>query len=198
MALIDIVDDGAESAKDREAVESGRQQYGQLLATWRALLHRPGLFAANLPFLRQVAGPGVLDVRIKELTATYVAALNGCRYTLSHRAASAARAGIAEQSVVAAVREAWESFTERERAALTAARQLTTQPPVVSYSDRTSPLTADVRAQLTANFSDEELVELLMSISMWNGLARFHRVMEFDLDMPAAPASVDPQSTVTT
>lgn len=193
MALIELMAAGAEAAEDREAVESGRQQYGQLLETWRALLHRPGLFSAYLPFLRRVAGPGVLDTRIKELTATYVAALNGCRYTLSHRAASAARNDVPESAVVDAVREEWEAFTDSERAALTVARQLTTQPTVVPYDEQISPLTPQARADLRAHFSDGELVELLLSISMWNGLARFHRVMEFDLDMAPAPEAIDPE-----
>lgn len=191
MALIELVDDDGVAPEDRDVVESGREQYGRLLETWRALLHRPGLFAAYLPFLRQVAGPGVLDTRIKELTATYVAALNGCRYTLSHRAGSAARMGVPEEAIVAAVREEWDSFTDRERVALTVAQQLTTRMTVVPYDLAHSPLTPSTREELRASFSDEELVELLMSISMWNGLARFHRVMEFDLDMPPAPEAID-------
>lgn len=29
-----------------------------------------------------------------------------------------------------------------------------------------------------------------MSVSVWNALSRFHRVMLFDLDMPEAPEAV--------
>ena len=42
----------------RDVAESGRAQYGQVLNTWQALMNKPDLFAAYLPFLRQVAGPG--------------------------------------------------------------------------------------------------------------------------------------------
>jgi hypothetical protein len=31
-----------------------------------------------------------------------------------------------------------------------------------------------------------------MSVSLWNALARFHRVMDFELDMPAPPPALDP------
>jgi hypothetical protein len=31
-----------------------------------------------------------------------------------------------------------------------------------------------------------------MSIAVWNALSRFHRVMDFDLDMPAPPPYLDP------
>ncbi|MDT5053405.1 MAG: hypothetical protein QOF66_1771, partial [Mycobacterium sp.] len=40
-------------------------------------------------------------------------------------------------------------------------------------------------------FDPRELVELTMSISVWNALSRFHRVMEFDLDMPEPPPAVE-------
>lgn len=191
MALVRLADDGDIAEQDREVAESGLAQYGQLLETWRAILRKPGLMSAYLPFLRAVAGPGVLDTRIKELTATYVGALNNCRYTLSHRAASANRQGVPEQDVVAAVSEMWDSFSERERVALDATKELTLQPSQIAYDIERSPLNADTRAGLREHFSDEELVELLMSISIWNGLARWHRVMEFELDMPAAPAAID-------
>jgi len=32
-----------------------------------------------------------------------------------------------------------------------------------------------------------------MTVSVWNSIARFHRVMNFELDMPAAPEGVEPK-----
>lgn len=191
MALVPLVTEAQIADVDRDAADSGLAQYGRLLETWRAILTRPGLMSTYLPFLRAVAGPGVLDPRIKELTATYVGALNGCRYTLSHRATSARNKGISDDDIVAAVSERWDDFSERERIALMATHQLTTRMTVVPYDLDRSPLTPSTKQQLREQFSDEELVELLMSVSIWNGLARWHRVMEFDLDMPAAPEAVD-------
>ncbi len=52
-------------------------------------------------------------------------------------------------------------------------------------------LADDLRATLTKAFSPDQLVELTMSISLWNALSRFHRVMDFDLDMPVPPEAVE-------
>jgi alkylhydroperoxidase family enzyme len=44
--------------------------------------------------------------------------------------------------------------------------------------------------RLRAAFSEPEIVELVAAISLWNALARFHRVMGFELDMDAPPDEV--------
>ena len=88
MALIRLAELEELDGTPREVAESGLAQYGQLLNTWRAIMNKPDLFGAYLPFLRQVAGPGVLDMKIKDLSAMYVGYLNHCRYTVSHRSTS--------------------------------------------------------------------------------------------------------------
>jgi alkylhydroperoxidase family enzyme len=44
--------------------------------------------------------------------------------------------------------------------------------------------------RLRSSFSDPEIVELVATIAIWNALARFHRVMGFELDMEAPPEEV--------
>jgi alkylhydroperoxidase family enzyme len=53
--------------------------------------------------------------------------------------------------------------------------------------------TPDVLASVKEHFTDVEILELAMTIAMWNALSRFHRVMDFDLDMPEAPEGVKPE-----
>jgi hypothetical protein len=36
-----------------------------------------------------------------------------------------------------------------------------------------------------------------LSVAVWNVLSRFHRVMQFDLDMAAPPPGVDPAKRTT-
>lgn len=176
---------------DREAAESGLAQYGQLLQTWRAIMQRPGLYSAYLPFLRQVAGPGSLPAGLKEASALLVGHLNQCRYTLSHRSVAALAAGLTAADLVTVVSGEWGEFDEPMQIALEATRQITLDPPNSPYSSEPAVLSPETRSRLKAHFSDEQIVELVMSISIWNGLARFHRTMEFTLDMPPAPDGVD-------
>jgi alkylhydroperoxidase family enzyme len=77
--------------------------------------------------------------------------------------------------------------------ALTLTKELTLNPTQVMFSEAPQVISPELQERLTAHFSDTELLELSMSISIWNALSRFHRVMGFDLDMPIAPEGVTPQ-----
>lgn len=192
MALIPLADIESLSGTPREVAESGREQYGQVLNTWAALMNKPELFGAYLPFLRQVAGPGALEAEVKDLSALLVVALNHCRYSTSHRATSAGKNGVSEELMRQVVSGDWDGLSPRLRTALELARELTLLPPQASYGELPYGVHPEVRDRARAEFSDVELLELTMSISVWNALARFHRVMDFELDMPVAPEGVDP------
>lgn len=181
----------------REAAESGEAQYGQLLETWRALFQRPEIFAAYLPFLRSVAGPGTVDPKLKDLSALLVGALNGCRYTMSHRATSARRNGATDEEIVAAVSGGWDGFDPVTQDVLAFTRTLTEDPTRVPWAEQPQLVDPALRGELAQHFDDAQLVELTLSIAVWNALARFHRVMGFDLDMPAPPAAIDPAQQTT-
>lgn len=180
------------SGDAREVAESGRNVYGQLLETWRALFNVPEVFSTYLPFLRAVTGPGSVDASLKDLTAVTVGALNGCRYTVSHRAASARRNGVEDVDVIAAATRRWDGFDPATRAALHFALHVTLDPTRVAWRQRPRVVDVDLRAEMKKFFTDQQLVELTLSIALWNALARFHRTMGFDLDMPAPPAEIDP------
>jgi AhpD family alkylhydroperoxidase len=176
----------------RAVAESGQAQYGGLLNTWRALFHRPDIFATYLPFLRAVAGPGTVDLATKDLCAVLVGVLNGCRYTVSHRCASAARNGVPAQTLERVVAGRWDDLDPALRDALRFTRVLTVAPAVVPYSTEPGLIPAPLRSSLATWYGEDQLVELTLNVSVWNALTRFHRVMQFDLDMPEPPAAADP------
>ena len=183
---------GADQADgtDVPVLEAGQAAYGQVLNNWAALLHSPGLFATYLPFLKQVNGPGELDVRLKELAAVRVAVLHHCLYTTSHRCASAMSKGVSEEELIAVATGDLDAFTPQERAAVELAEDMTTRPTVIERSDRVTGLRDSVLEAAKVAFSDRELVELMVSISMWNALSRLHRALDLPLDMPPPPAEV--------
>jgi alkylhydroperoxidase family enzyme len=193
MALVKLANLEDLSGHPREVAESGLQQYGQLLNTWKAIMNRPDMFAAYLPFLRQVAGPGKLNQQIKDICALYVGVLNHCRYTASHRATSGLKNGIEESQMVAAVSGDWGSFDRPTQLALEFTKQLTLNPATKTFEELPQAVDSGLLASIKETFDDEEIVELAMTVSMWNSIARFHRVMDFDLDMPIAPEGVQPK-----
>ena len=173
--------------------ESGAAQYGKLLNTWKAIMNRPNLFEAYLPFLRNVAGPGPLDQAIKDTCALYVGVLNHCRYTVSHRSTSALKNGADAATLVKMATDEWADFDSKMRTALEFTKELTLNPAQVEYSTLPQAVSSDVLRDLKAQFNDAEIVDLAMTVSVWNALARFHRVMDFEQDMPDAPEGLDPR-----
>ena len=139
-----------------------------------------------------MAGPGEVDPQIKGLTALYVGWLNNCRYTVSHRAAACRLAGLTDEELERVIVGNWADFSLPTQLALRLAKEVTLNPSEVSFDDAPQCIDDNLQDRLKSCFTDPQLVELLMSISVWNALSRFHRVMGFELDMPAPDESIDP------
>ena len=188
MALVRLLERDEAAPAAQAVLDAGHQLYGKHLNTWRALAQRPEIFVAYLPYLRAVAGPGVLDQRLKELVQVRVVVLNHCLYSTSHRVRSAKAAGVPEEDVVSAARG--DASDPREQLALNLAEILTLGPGAVEYAEAPQLVPPEMLERLRTAFSEPEIVELVAAISLWNALARFHRVMGFDLDMDPPPESI--------
>jgi AhpD family alkylhydroperoxidase len=191
VSLVRLVDPDDADPIASPALESGMAQYGIALNTWRALLHRPEIFNAYLPYLRAVVGPGTVAARTKDLAAITVAIANGCRYSASHRVASALAQGVRPDELEALAADRLDAFTPEERLAIRNARELTVAPPVTRHDDNPQAVDPELRAELRDAFTEPQIVELTASIALWNALTRFHRVMDLPLDMPAPPPAIE-------
>jgi AhpD family alkylhydroperoxidase len=174
----------------RAVYDQAEPVYGRLLHTWQALAQRPEIFTAYLPYLRSIIGPGELEQRIKELVEVRTVVLNRCLYSTSHRVRSARAAGVPEEDIVAVARGELDGFDSRERVALELAEALTVSPASVPYADVPQLASPEMLVRLRSEFTDPQIVELVAVIGLWNALARFHRVMGFELDMDAPPDAV--------
>lgn len=193
MPLVRMVERDEVPPSTQQTFDAGVKLYGKVLDAWRVIAHNPAVFDTYLPFLQAVFAPGALDARIKQLSAVRVTLLNHCRYSLSHRVDAARKQGIPDEDLIALARldQNRDRFTEKELAALDFTDELTTRVDDVSSNDEPLGVTADTLARVRNMFSDAELVELAMSVSLWNLLTRFLRVMDFDLDMQAAPPEME-------
>ena len=174
----------------RAVYDAAEPVYGRLLHTWQALAQRPEILTAYLPYLRSIIGPGELEQRTKELVEVRTVVLNRCLYSTSHRVRSALAAGVGDGDIVAVARGELEGFDARERLALELAEALTVAPASVPYSQAPQLVPSEMLVRLREEFSEPAIVELVATIGLWNALARFHRVMGFELDMEAPPAAV--------
>ena len=191
MSLVPLLTRDHFSPRDQPTLDGAVEVFGQVLNTWAAIGHSPGLFSVYLPFLRQLNGPGALDDRIKHLTAVRVAVLNHCQYTSSHRSTAALGQGVEVDDLVAAAKGDLDAFTDRERVAILLAEEMTVDLPGTPKVDNVFGVSPDVRDVVQELFDPAEVVELVMCISLWNALSRFHRVMGFEMDMPLAPPAVE-------
>ena len=191
MALVPLPEKEDMDPADLPALETGLAAFGHMLHTWQAVANVPGLFSKYFPYLRMLTGPGPLDQRIKEITAVQVAILNHCRYTVSHRCFSAQGKGVTEEELVKIAANDFQSFSEAERLALEFTRAVTLDVPATTAAESATGIDETLRERVREAFEPEQLVELLMSISLWNAIARFHRILNLDPDLPAAPAGVD-------
>jgi AhpD family alkylhydroperoxidase len=191
MALVPLVPKEEIDQVDLPLIESGEKSFGTLLNTWLAIAHSPGMFATYLPFVRAVSGPSELDQRIKELTAVHVALLNHCRYTTSHRCYSALAKGVSTNDLERLAAGDLAGFSDKERLALRFTRSLTVDLPDTGRDVSVTGVAPELLTQIRDAFTPREIVELVMSVGLWNALSRFHRVLDFDLDLGEPPAAVD-------
>lgn len=191
MTLVRLVETEEVPPEVQAVYHSGEQQYGQVLNTWRALGHKPEVFQAYLPFLRSIFGPGMLSQRTKDLVAVRICILNHCRYSTSHRVASSRAQGISDEDLIGLLEPEEHSFSPAEEIALVFAEKLTLDVSQVTFAENAQGVDPALIAQVRQHFTDTEIVELTLTIGVWNWLSRFHRVMEFELDMPAPPTAID-------
>ncbi|MGW2047691.1 carboxymuconolactone decarboxylase family protein [Streptomyces sp. NPDC001858] len=191
MTLVPLLSSEQFSEADQPALQQAVNTYGEVLNTWAGIGNSPGLLSTYLPFLGRLNGAGALDGRLKDLLAVRIAVLNHCRYTASHRCTSALAKGVQVDELAAVADGELKGFDERERLALQLAEEMTLDLPKISVADGPTGVSTSVRDEVQRMFSAAELVELVMCISMWNALSRYHRVMAYELDMPAPPAPVD-------
>lgn len=193
MAWVELPDPAEAEGSLADAFARGEARYGQVLQAWRAVGMVDGAFEAYLPYLSAVVGPGAVPIRIKDLSALRVAILNRCRYTISHRVASARRNDLDEADIMAMADPSVADLDEPLRAALALTDAMTLGPPTTSFADAPQGVDAAVLERCKAAFDDRQLAELTLSISLWNALSRFHRVLGLDLDMPEPPPALGPR-----
>jgi alkylhydroperoxidase family enzyme len=120
------------------------------------------------PFHRS-EGAGVVESRLKELVRLRIATLNGCK---TCKAARLDRDNVSEREASLGVdKPEGETFTPRERAALTLAETMAVDH--FSVDDRM------VRA-LRKHFSQGELLELMMMIGQYIGFGRMLAILQLE------------------
>lgn len=158
------------------------QARGNVPNLFRVLAHVPPLYTTFQTHFKTVMGPGLVDVRVKELIAMRVSQLNDCRYCLASHTVLARQYG-ATDDVIAALNDVDRCpIPEKEREAIGFAQKMTTNANDVSHEDM---------ARLREHWSEPEIVEIACVVGIFNYLNRFAEALGFE---PTKPGEGGPDS----
>jgi uncharacterized peroxidase-related enzyme len=136
---------------------------------------RPEITKAYAALSAAIWGPSsVVDIGFKRLVAHVASRSAGCQYCMAHTAGGAMHFGIPEEKV----RAVWEYrtsplFTEGERAALDVA---------VAAGCVPNGVTDEMFVELRKHWNEEQIVEIVATISMFGFLNRWNDTMATPLE----------------
>lgn len=169
----------AEWARMRGARGSGPGHLYQLLAHNPKLMARWAALAETLRgFDRD--GSVALDARSRELAIIEVARCTGATYEWAAHEPIARREGVTETQVAALLREDPEPFSDADRALVAYAAE----------STRTVRVADGTFAALKQHFSEQQILELTVTIAFCNCVARVLEGLAIDLDEGMKPVSL--------
>jgi uncharacterized peroxidase-related enzyme len=140
----------------------------------KLLAHRPEVLKTFLPFYASVGR--ALDRRLYELVYINVSMINGCNYCMQHHIASSKRVGLTAQDWQALKLGDYAGYDAKEQAALRFSAKLTRESRNINDAD------FDVLKQ---HFSEEQILDLDMLVSLVNLTNRLTDPLGADLEFPA-------------
>ena len=172
MPRLPYVDGGRSDAVDDLYAQVGR--LGRpVLNLYRELANQPPALAAFLGMSRYVRADSSLEPALRELAILATAHALEQPYEVAHHTETASRAGVTPAKVAAtAPGEPLDALSERERAAVELARQ--------AASDRAC--SDALFARLKQLFTDEEIVDLVVTIAWYHLCAVILGTLEVGLE----------------
>ncbi|WP_322770458.1 carboxymuconolactone decarboxylase family protein [Frankia sp. Cr1] len=175
MAFVELLSE-ADAPPGVETIFSAvAEQYGFVPNILRALGNCPDLLVTFVPFWAQVYRSPTIGPRLRALAALGTAKAQDCTYCVAHMTASARRAGVIEQEICAIGNPVDEKavFDPREALILELADTLTRD------ADGT---TDELRARLRDYFTDNEIVNIVVAIGMYNFTSRVLKSLSIEVE----------------
>jgi uncharacterized peroxidase-related enzyme len=175
MALVELKDDEAVSQEIRDLFDVVAREYGFVPNILRAMSHCPDLVASFVPLWAQVYKSPTIGARWRALAALGTAKAQQCTYCMAHMSASARRAGLEEPEILAIGDAVVEKnvFDTREALILELAEQLTQAPDGIGD---------ELRSRLREQFSEPEIVNIVLAIAMYNLTSRFLKGLDIGVE----------------
>ncbi len=173
---VHTLDNAPEQSRDElKALEA---KFSKVLNIHGEMAHSPVVLQSYLAIQQVIADYGSFDARTREAIALAVGNVDECSYCQAAHTGGGKAAGLSEKEMVA-IRRDTVDFDPKLAALLALAREYTKN--VGSVQDATW------QSALDAGWTDEQLTELSVHVTLNLFTNYFNHFVETDLDLPAAP-----------
>lgn len=162
----------------RDPLKALEAKFGKVLNIHGEMAHSPAVLQSYAALQGVIADHGTFDPRTREAIALAVGNVDHCTYCQSAHTIGGKAAGLSEEQTVA-IRENRVDFDPKLAALLEVARQATGNVGEVEDSSW--------QAALDAGWTDTELTELSVHVTLNLFTNYFNHLVKTDLDLPAAP-----------
>lgn len=163
----------------RDELKSLDAKLGKVLNIHGEMAHSPVVLQSYVALQQVIADYGTFDAGTQEAIALAVANADDCAYCQAAHTGGGKAAGLSDEQMIAVRRDAVD-FDDKLGALLALAREYTTN--VGSVDDATW------QAALDAGWTDEQLTELSVHVTLNLFTNYFNHYVQTDLDLPEAPA----------
>lgn len=162
-----------------------RDQDGRIYAIWATLAHHEDALRRYLVFSNHVLGKNTLPLTSRELMILRIAARAQAAYEWDQHVRIARRAGLADETILAAATGAWEGLDELDRVLLTATDSLV----------ESQNIDDELWDRLSAHLSTEQVIDVLYTVGQYLTVATVINTLgvrtegDLALPLPALDAS---------
>jgi len=158
----------------KELMEQGAKTMGFMPEDGLIMAHCPEMLKGTGHFINSILGTGTLDGGLKRMMGYITSQASGCHYCSAHTSFTALKNGIDE----AKMKAIWEYptsklFSAKEKIALQLAHHASMIP---------NGSTDDDFEELKKHFNQEEIVEIVFTISLYGFLNKFNSTVKTTIE----------------
>lgn len=173
---VHTVETAPESSRD--GLKTLEAKFGKVLNIHGEMAHSPAVLQSYLALQSVIADEGTFDGRTREAIALAVGNVDDCSYCQAAHTAGGKAAGLTDEEMVA-IRAGRVDFDAKLAALLDVTREYAGNVGTVDD--------AKWRAALEAGWTDAQLAELSVHVTLNLLTNYFNHFVETELDLPAAP-----------
>ncbi|MEW2398274.1 carboxymuconolactone decarboxylase family protein [Streptomyces sp. NPDC046862] len=160
-ARLQPVDESELHEKTLASLAPYRDEDGRIYTIWATLAHHQDALRRFVVFGNHVLGKNTLPLKSRELMILRIAARARAAYEWDQHVRIARRAGLADDTILAAATGAWDGLDELDRALLTATDSLLDRQGVDD----------ELWDRLTAHLGTEQVIDVLYTVGQYLTIA---------------------------